>query len=518
MNIRTKLWFGIGVAIIIAVLVGTVLLATFSHVHHTIDRIQDMNRIMKSVIELKIITTDYQASGLERTRSQWMSLHDTLHGNIAGFDGPPEHRAILQRMQDHLASLKDTFDLLQELSWNGGVTEPSDASLSISHRLMAKMDATLLKLYGDANQLVSLIHAAMLQGQRMAMWIVGLSAFTMLALIVGLATMVSRTTIRPLLRLGASTAIIGAGDLAHRTGMTANDEVGALSRSFDAMLDRLNAVMASRDELNREVAQRQRAETRLRRALANLTRSNQDLEQFAYSASHDLQEPLRKVMAFGSLLEKEYGANLEGDGHLYLASIGKATLRMQTLINDLLSYSRVTTRGKTFVAVNLNAVVGEVLSDLEVRIGETNAQVNVGDLPEIQADPTQMRQLVQNLIGNALKFHKPDEHPVITVSAEAVADAAGQASGSPATCRLQIKDNGIGFDEKYLERIFGVFQRLHGRDEYGGSGIGLAVCRKIVERHGGTITATSQPGEGATFTVILPLKHTDEEADAEKEG
>ncbi len=245
-----------------------------------------------------------------------------------------------------------------------------------------------------------------------------------------------------------------------------------------------------------------------------LARSNQDLEQFAYSASHDLQEPLRKVMAFGSLLEKEYGAKLEGDGHLYLASIAKATLRMQTLINDLLSYSRVTTQGKRFVAVNMNEVVRGVLSDLEVRIRETNAQVNVGDLPEIDADPTQMRQLLQNLIANALKFHQQDEHPVIAVSAEQVADAGGQASGPPAHCRLRVKDNGIGFDEKYLERIFGVFQRLHGRDEYGGSGIGLAVCRKIVERHGGTITATSQPGEGATFTVMLPLKR----ADDEKEG
>lgn len=259
------------------------------------------------------------------------------------------------------------------------------------------------------------------------------------------------------------------------------------------------------------ISRRQRAEVGLRRKTAQLARSNQDLEQFAYSASHDLQEPLRKVMAFGSLLEKEYGATLEGDGHLYLDSMAKATRRMQTLINDLLGYSRVTTRGKTFVAVDLNEVVRGVLSDLEVRIGETHAQVNVGDLPAIHADPTQMRQLLQNLIGNALKFHKRDEHPVITVSAEPVADAAGP----PAHCRIRVKDNGIGFDEKYLERIFGVFQRLHGRDEYEGSGIGLAVCRKIVERHGGTITATSQPGEGATFSVTLPLKHTVQDADAD---
>jgi len=518
MNIRTKLWFGIGAAIIIAALVGSVLLATFIHVHSTIERIQKKNRIMKSVVELKIITADYQSSGLERTRTQWRSLHDMLHRDIKGLGGPPEHRAILQRMQENLASLKDTFDVLHDLSRDGSVANPPGTSLDISRRLMAKMDTSLLMLYSDANQLVSLIQADMMRGQRMAMWIVGLSAFTMLTLIIGLATMVSRTTIRPLLRLGASTAVIGAGDLDHRTGMTADDEVGQLSRSFDAMLDRLKAVMASRDELNREVAQRERAEQRLRRALSNLTRSNQDLEQFAYSASHDLQEPLRKVMSFGSLLEKEYGARLEGDGLLYLASMEKATRRMQTLINDLLSYARVTTQGKTFVAVNLNEVAGEVLSDLEVRIRDTNAQVNVGDLPEIHADPTQMRQLLQNLIGNALKFHKRDGHPVITVSAGPVADAGGPASAPPSHCRFQVRDNGIGFDEKYRERIFGVFQRLQGRDAYDGSGIGLAVCRKIVERHGGTITATSQPGEGATFTVMLPLKHTGEETDAEKEG
>lgn len=246
--------------------------------------------------------------------------------------------------------------------------------------------------------------------------------------------------------------------------------------------------------LHKEIIKRQSAEKELHAYSKELARSNQELQDFAYVSSHDLQEPLRKIQAFGDLLDSEYGEQL-GEGREYLTRMQGAALRMSTLIQDLLAFSRVSTKPNTRQDVDLNEVVSDVISDLEMRINDTEALVSVAKLPHVVADPTHMRQLFQNLIGNALKFHQPDVAPVIEVS----------ATTSSKWYEIRVKDNGIGFDMKYLERIFAVFQRLHGREVYDGTGIGLAVCRKIVERYNGTITAESQKNKGSTFIVRLPV-------------
>jgi signal transduction histidine kinase len=179
---------------------------------------------------------------------------------------------------------------------------------------------------------------------------------------------------------------------------------------------------------------------------------------------------------------------------------------MTTLVSDLLEFSLITSKGKHFTPVNLNEVIVGVLSDLEERLAKTGGRVELLDLPTVASDPIQMRQLLQNLIGNALKFHRRNEPPVVRISAEIIdsPDANGRAQPG-GTCRISIADNGIGFDEKYLDRVFAIFQRLHGRGDYEGTGIGLAICRRIVERHGGTITARSKPGQGSTFIFTMPL-------------
>jgi len=179
-----------------------------------------------------------------------------------------------------------------------------------------------------------------------------------------------------------------------------------------------------------------------------------------------------------------------------------AAKRMQVLINDLLTFSRVTTRASSFTPVNLKRVVREVLLDMDFRIEQTQGRVEVGDLPVIEGDPTQLRQLFQNLIGNALKFNREGVAPVVRIRSETFKDSRKKGG---AFCRIFVEDNGIGFDETYAERIFGVFQRLHGRGVYEGTGIGLAVCRKIAERHGGSIQANSTPGQGSVFTITLPF-------------
>ena len=262
----------------------------------------------------------------------------------------------------------------------------------------------------------------------------------------------------------------------------------------------------------KDITDRKRAEETLNRKAAELARSNSELEQFAYVASHDLQEPLRKIQAFGDRLKAKCDAVNLQDGRDYLERMQGAAARMQTLINDLLTFSRVISASQPFAPVDLNEVTKGVLSDLEVRIEQTKARIEIGELPTIDADALQMRQLLQNLIGNALKFQPAEAHPVVKIQAQLVKEPLVAEGETPReTCELTIQDNGIGFDEQYLEKIFAVFQRLHGRNEYEGTGVGLAVCRRITDRHGGIITARSKLGEGATFVVHLPVKHTRKE-------
>ena len=254
-----------------------------------------------------------------------------------------------------------------------------------------------------------------------------------------------------------------------RVNVGSRDEMGVLAETFNQMAGNLQTANVSLE--NRTDA---------------LERSNQELQEFVYAAAHDLQEPLRKVQAFGDRLMGRYSDALDERGIDYLSRMRDASGRMQTLINDLLTYSRVTTKAKAFMEVDLNEVAQEVVSDLEIRLEETNGRVEIGQLPTIEADRTQIRQVLQNLMGNALKFGRLEEPPVVTISGRIVHAAASSDDPQPRElCEIVVEDNGIGFEDAYKEQIFAIFNRLHGRTEYEGTGLGLAVCRKIVQRHGG---------------------------------
>lgn len=244
--------------------------------------------------------------------------------------------------------------------------------------------------------------------------------------------------------------------------------------------------------LNRELED---ANATLQHRAKELERSNAELEQFASIASHDLQEPLRKVRTFTQQVTQMEAGNLSPKGHDYLQRANAAAARMQTLIEDLLRFSRVATHGRPFTQVDLAQVTQEVLADLSDQVARSGAVVNVGTLPTVRGDALQLRQLMQNLISNALKFRRDGVLHEVSIDATVEEDAVN----------LQVGDNGIGFEPQYGRRIFRVFERLHGRSEYPGTGIGLALCRKIAERHGGDILAEGRPGEGATFIVILPV-------------
>jgi light-regulated signal transduction histidine kinase (bacteriophytochrome) len=269
-----------------------------------------------------------------------------------------------------------------------------------------------------------------------------------------------------------------------------------------------------------DITPRKEADELKRLASEQLQRSNRELEEFAAVASHDLQEPLRKIQAFGDRLKTKCGPALGETGNDYLERMLDAAGRMRILLQDLLTLSRVTSKAQPFALVNLETIVREVGSDLEVRIEQGGAKVKIEPLPTIEADSLQMRQLFQNLIANALKFQRPGAPPEVVISAKTFVMSARQIPGAEPgdeVCEIAVRDNGIGFDgKKYGDKIFQVFQRLHSRDQYEGTGIGLAVCRKIALRHGGAISAKSAEGEGATFSVTLPVKQrmrkTDEDS------
>ena len=264
-----------------------------------------------------------------------------------------------------------------------------------------------------------------------------------------------------------------------------------------------NGLMIGAVLIFKDITERKRVEETIAQKADELTRSNAELEQFAFVASHDLQEPLRKIQAFGDRLKLKIGDAIPSEAQDYLQRMQNAAARMSTLINDLLTFSRVFRRTDPFVTVDLAAVARGVLSDLEVRIEKSGAVLDVGELPTLEADPMQMHQLLLNLVSNGLKFQPPGGKPYVIIRSRKFSSSSGEPH-----CEISVQDNGIGFEEKYMDKIFAVFQRLHGRTEYEGTGVGLAVCRRITDRHHGTITARSQPGKGSIFTITLPLRQS----------
>ncbi len=261
----------------------------------------------------------------------------------------------------------------------------------------------------------------------------------------------------------------------------------------------------ARDQALLELEEGSTVESTLRQRTEELSRSNRDLEQFASIAAHDLQEPLHSIQVFSDLLRVRHGEVLTDQGQGYLSRVTKAAGRMQQLIEGLLVYSRMDAPVLKADSLSLEKITQEIFSELQGHIEELQADIHVGELPVIHGDAFRIRQLLQNLIGNALKFHKPGMAPVIRVTAMMIQDRRHTGIGKPERlCQIEIQDQGIGIPAEHLDKIFGMFKRLHRKDEYEGTGIGLAVCQRIVDQCGGSLAVRSTVGEGSIFTVTLP--------------
>ncbi|MGF7216415.1 signal transduction histidine kinase [Spirosoma lacussanchae] len=292
--------------------------------------------------------------------------------------------------------------------------------------------------------------------------------------------------------------------------------IPALGRWFNLTLTRLNDgfVATVQDITTEKQVQQQLEET-----VQELHRSNRNLEQFAYVASHDLQEPLRKIVAFGDVLNSQFASQMSEPASDLIRRMQRSAGRMRSLVQDLLTYARLSGSRDTFGLVDLNQLLASVMDDLEITIQERNTRVDIGMLPAVWGDAALLWQLFQNLMSNALKFQKPGQHlsgplPHVRVQGRVATDTELPAGLSATDVSqsgrryaiIEVIDNGIGFDERYLDRIFTIFQRLHGNLHFGGTGVGLAICKKVIDLHGGTITALSREGEGATFVLYLPMQ------------
>ncbi|HTR28504.1 MAG TPA: ATP-binding protein [Puia sp.] len=301
-----------------------------------------------------------------------------------------------------------------------------------------------------------------------------------------LAITVSRSIQRGLKELLLSSQAVARGDFRRKALAFSRDEIGTLANHFNSMAEELERLEKENREANSSL------ERKVRQRTVELESKNKELEQFAYVASHDLQEPLRTISGFVELLQKEYRERLDGNGSKYLGYLSQGSDRMKTLIKDLLDYSRIG-REKEAMMVDSRDTLSEVLADLDKTIRESGATIRAADLPVLRAYPTELKLLLQNLITNAIKFRSPDRQPEIRIT----------AVSEPGWWKFVVSDNGIGIEPQFLERIFIIFQRLHSRTRYEGSGIGLAHGKKIAELHGGRIWAESTPGEGSRFIFTV---------------
>ncbi|MGW7268503.1 sensor histidine kinase [Streptomyces sp. NPDC054842] len=417
-------------------------------------------------------------------------LHDLLVGELGGH---PRIATDLREVQQAGESWRRDHarPLIAAARASGG--RENIPGLEASKARFDETRTLLATLEKDIRELRDATRASAEDGRRLRTYFfVGvLAAF--LASGVALMLLLRRIVGRPLRALEAASVEVGGGDFAHRIRLEGPRDLEAVARAVEEMRRRIVDELS--ESRGREILLKEQA-VELDAQTLELKRSNAELEQFAYVASHDLQEPLRKVASFCQLLEKRYGDQLDDRAKQYIDFAVDGAKRMQVLINDLLTFSRVGRVGEEHAAVALDDVLDRALANLSVSLEETGARVvREGPLPTVTGDPTTLTMLWQNLLGNAVKFRHPERTPEVVVSCEAEEDDRW---------RLCVRDNGIGIEPEFREKVFVIFQRLHGRDEYDGTGIGLALCRKIVEHHGGGISLDGTAGEGTRVCFTLP--------------
>ena len=495
MSVKRAL-FGCAVVVAVVVVVCLYFLVSISQrAGQSEEQLARTSEIRRLINVLALTTGQLALEHGEDVHGRWVANVDQIAANLEGLRGLGAEAGVqYERIAENIPVLQQLGSDLSALHTLGMDSPSAEGRVLLrKERLLAQVQAVVadslgasLAIYGPLQESARRDSSSL----RNLFWSV---LAILIVMVVSVIVLLWRVVLRPLSKLEAGVSVVGSGDLSHRVRITSTSEIGQLSRAFDSMTGNLQAITVSRDALEAEAVRRVRAEEAQEAVLADLQRSNRDLEQFAYVASHDLQEPLRMVATYTQLLGQRYAGQLDQKADKYIGYAIEGATRMQQLIDDLLTYSRVGTRGKPPENIDARVAVDEALANLAATVEESQAAVRVDDLPCVEADPLQLMQLFQNLIGNSLKF-RGENPPSVHISAR-------REDGD---WLFSIADNGIGIEMKHSERVFTIFQRLHTRVEYPGSGIGLAVCKRIVERHGGRIWFESKYGSGSTFYFTLP--------------
>jgi signal transduction histidine kinase len=492
MRIRTRL-HALGLAtILVAAVAGAVVSWAWWSLHRARQNRQLATLAVRQVCLLNTLTYEYVQYRGQRPETQWRLVATELSQALAGLRPASEAEdrlaAEVWRACTEVAARFRELQENRQASADGGTAAREEWGRRLVGQLMLHCEALVL----GAHRLAEAADAQELALQRTAGYM-GLASVAMLAAIsASTSVWLAGAFLRRVERLHQGIEVIAAGDLDSRIRDEAPDELGACGRAFDGMAERLNQ---SRSALQAEIAERQRAEQSLKQTALGLARTNHELQQFAYVASHDVQEPLRAIAGYLQLLARRYQGQLGVEADGYIRRSVAAAQRLQTLINDLLAYSRIDTRGREIAAVDCNQLLRNAVRQLEAEIRAAGATVEAEPLPTVVGDAEQLGQVFRNLLSNAVKFRRA-EPPLVRVSAQR----------QEAQWLFSVQDNGLGIEPQYRERIFRVFQRLHAADEYAGTGMGLALGQKIVELHGGRIWVESEAGKGSTFLFTIPLK------------
>ena len=502
MKIKSKLYIDVGISILLFAAFVSVIAVTSRRIVEEDRRRGVANDVSTAISELDIVTYEYLIYHEQRMKKQWESKYESIAAILETAEAATvatDEEMIKSIGADYsslgilFSQVVANYENVQRLTQSGASEEKIVAGSLLGERLVAQLLVKSHSILTDASRLAEAAHLREVRYQRLsARLTTGLMVVLVIAITI-LSLLIVRSISKPLGELILSTNIIGMGDLEHRVEVMSRDELGDLTNAFNQMTKNLKEVTASRDDLDKEVAERSRAEEGLRIRSLQLEASNKELETFSYSVSHDLRAPLRGIDGFSQVLLEDCGDKLDAKEKDYLQRVRKASQRMAILIDDLLGLSRVTRREMRREGVDLSRLAEEIVEDIRSREPERQAEFIIQPALVVQGDPDLLRIVLEKLLENAWKF--TGRHATARIEFGTMEAEAEKA--------YFVRDDGAGFDQKYTDKLFGAFQRLHTTEEFGGTGIGLATVNRIIRRHGGRAWAEGRVDKGATFYFTL---------------